>query len=158
MRSAKHVTFTEECAMCTWKHALVNKCLQTWVNMDLSVGTCNKKVRPSSGNRLPLWLGKIFWAQESVKKVMQTIFWDMKRTITIDFFEKGATINSASYFQLFRNISPYLLNDPCRFCVLNENNTKTNSEKLKISFLIKIYLNMNQLLILLSFKWKAHFF
>ena len=31
---------------------------------------------------------KTFWAQQSVKKVMLTIFWDMKGTIAIDFLEK----------------------------------------------------------------------
>ena len=34
-------------------------------------------------------------AQQLVKKVMFTIFWDMKVTISIAL-EKGATINSAS--------------------------------------------------------------
>ena len=35
----------------------------------------------------------------------------MKGPITIDFFEKGASVNSASYCQLLRQNSPYLLND-----------------------------------------------
>ena len=39
---------------------------------------------------------KSFWAQWPVKKIMLVIFWDMKRRITIDFFEKGATVNNAS--------------------------------------------------------------
>ena len=43
---------------------------------------------------------------------MLTVFWDMKRPITIDFLEKGATVNSASYCQL-KQYSPYLLNDSC---------------------------------------------
>ena len=37
----------------------------------------------------------------------------MKRPITIDFLEKGTVINTASNCQLFRQISPYLLTDPC---------------------------------------------
>ena len=39
---------------------------------------------------------KKLWAQQSVKKVMLTVLWDMKRLITIDFLEKGATENSGS--------------------------------------------------------------
>ena len=33
---------------------------------------------------------------------MLTVFWDMKGFITFDFFEKGTTLNSASYCRLFR--------------------------------------------------------
>ena len=54
-------------------------------------------------------LKKKFWMQWSVKKVMLIVFWD----ITVDFLEKGATVNSASYCQLLKQISPYLLNDHC---------------------------------------------
>ena len=28
--------------------------------------------------------------KQSIKKIMLTVFWDMKRLITIDFFDKGA--------------------------------------------------------------------
>ena len=38
-----------------------------------------------------------FWVQWSVKKVMLTVFWDMKRLIPIDFLEKGETVISVSY-------------------------------------------------------------
>ena len=37
---------------------------------------------------------KKFRVQQSIKKVMQRIFLSMKRPITIDFLEKGATVNS----------------------------------------------------------------
>ena len=40
-------------------------------------------------------------AQQSVK-VMLTAFWDMKRPIIIDFLEKDASLNSASYCQLVK--------------------------------------------------------
>ena len=43
---------------------------------------------------------------------MLTVFWDMKGSITIDFLEKDA--NNASNCQLFRQNSPYLLNNPHR--------------------------------------------
>ena len=49
-------------------------------------------------------------AQQSVKKVMLTVFLDMKKPITIDFIEKCAIVNSAS--NSLDNISPYLLNGP----------------------------------------------
>ena len=51
---------------------------------------------------------KKFRAQQSVKKVMLTVFWDMKGPITIDFLEKGATVNNASYCQLLKQRLPYL--------------------------------------------------
>ena len=58
--------------------------------------------------------------QRSVKKVMLTVFKKMKGAITIDFLEKGATVNNVSYGQFFRQNLPYLLNDSpiyVRFCV-----------------------------------------
>ena len=45
---------------------------------------------------------KTFYLQQSVKKAMLTVFWDMKELITINFLEKDATVNSASYCQLLR--------------------------------------------------------
>ena len=50
---------------------------------------------------------------------MLTLFYDMKGPITIDFFEKGAAVNSTSYSALFRQNPPYLLNDP-RICIARE--------------------------------------
>ena len=38
-----------------------------------------------------------FCTQQSVKKVMLTVFWYMKGPITIDFLEKCATVNNATY-------------------------------------------------------------
>ena len=54
---------------------------------------------------------KRFW-QWLVKKMDLTVFWDLKKIIIIDLLEKSTTVNSASYCQLFGNISLYLLNDP----------------------------------------------
>ena len=34
------------------------------------------------------------------KKLMVTVFWDMKGPITVDFLEKGATVNSTTNCQL----------------------------------------------------------
>ena len=54
----------------------------------------------------------MFRVQQSLKKVILTFFWNMKGLVTIDFLEKGPTVNSASYFQLFMQNSPYSMNDP----------------------------------------------
>ena len=56
---------------------------------------------------------KKFRSQQSLKKVTQIIFCFIKRLITVDFLEKGETINNLSCCQLFRQNSPYLLNDCC---------------------------------------------
>ena len=61
---------------------------------------------------------KKFQPEQSVK-VMRTVFWNMIGPITIDFLEKGATVNNISYCQLLRQNSPYLLNDPCIICGMN---------------------------------------
>ena len=47
--------------------------------------------------------------QLPVKKVMLTVFWKMKRSITTDFLENDATINNDSYCQLQRKCLPYSL-------------------------------------------------
>ena len=43
---------------------------------------------------------------------MLTMFWDMKGIITINFLEKGAIVNTASYRQFLGQNSPYLFNNP----------------------------------------------
>ena len=55
-----------------------------------------------------------FLAQQSVK--MLIVFWDIKGPITIDFLEKGTTVNNAFSFQLPWQNSPYLLNDLLYLC------------------------------------------
>ena len=60
-------------------------------------------------------LKKRFQTQRGAKKVMLTVFCNMKGPMTIDFVEKGATLNSASHCQLFRQNSPYILNEPHTF-------------------------------------------
>ena len=49
-----------------------------------------------------------FQVHESVKKVMLAVFWDMKGPLAIDFFKKGATVNSTSYCQLIKQNFSYL--------------------------------------------------
>ena len=65
---------------------------------------------PDSKRRYAEWkhtyspVKKRFWVQPAVKKKMLTVFWDMKGVITIDFQEKGASVNSAFYCQ-YRRLS-----------------------------------------------------
>ena len=47
-------------------------------------------------------LKKKLRAQHLVNNVTLTVFLDMKGPITIDFLEKGATVNSSSYNQFLR--------------------------------------------------------
>ena len=70
----------------------------------------SQKDTPWSGNTLTLCLRKKFLVQLSVKKIMLTVFWDMKGPITIDILEKGAIVSSTSYYQnpLYLLISPYV--------------------------------------------------
>ena len=39
---------------------------------------------------------KKFWALQSVKKVILAVCFDLEEPMNIDFFEKDATVNSAS--------------------------------------------------------------
>ncbi|XP_067929080.1 histone-lysine N-methyltransferase SETMAR-like [Watersipora subatra] len=47
---------------------------------------------------------KRFRAQRSVKKVMLTVFWDVRGPITISFLEQGTTVNSENYCQLLQQV------------------------------------------------------
>lgn len=53
---------------------------------------------------------KKFRAQRSVKKVMLTVFWDVKGPITISFLEKGTTVNSENYCQLLQQVKKDIKN------------------------------------------------
>ena len=46
--------------------------------------------------------------QQAVKKVMMIVFWDMNGLITIDFQEKVATENNASYYLWNRDCLSFL--------------------------------------------------
>ena len=84
--------FTEEFMMCTEKHVLIKKCLQLgWIwfghyEPDSKRQSMEEKQRLSGKEK--------FQAQQSVKKVILTVFCDMKESMIIDFFEKGATVNN----------------------------------------------------------------
>ena len=68
----------------------------------------NWKDSPGSGNILS-GKEKVLGAVVSKGDVDSVL--DMKGSVTIDFIEKGATVNSDSYCQLLRQYFP-LLNDP----------------------------------------------
>ena len=98
LRSTNHVTFTEEYVMCMEIHTNVykqNKHVFELKRWSMKWKHTNSPVKKKSQ------------AQWSEKKIILTVFWDMKGPITIDFFEKGTTVfptvNSEG------NISPYLL-------------------------------------------------
>ena len=55
---------------------------------------------------------KAFLGSKSFKKIIATVFKDMKKTITIDFHAKDTIANSASYCLLLWQNSPYLLKIP----------------------------------------------
>ena len=57
---------------------------------------------------------------------MLMVFWDMKRSITFDFLEKDVTVNSASFSQLLRQYSFYLLNE---HCIKVKNTSKYNQDQ-----------------------------
>ena len=60
---------------------------------------------------------KKFRAQQSVKKIMMAVFWDMKGPVIIDFLE-GTIVHCPSDCQFVRQNSPYLLN-VCLFGISN---------------------------------------
>ena len=86
--------------------------LHKWVKHRFATTILIQKDSPWSGKTLTLQQKKKLWVQQSVKKVMLTIIWDIKRPITFDLLEKIRTANSASFCQPLRQNSPYLLNDP----------------------------------------------
>ena len=45
---------------------------------------------------------KKFKSQQSKRKVMLTIFWDLQGPITFSFLQKGSTMSSANYRELLR--------------------------------------------------------
>ena len=75
----------------------------------------------------------------SVKGVILTVFWEMKESITIDFLEKGAIVNSASnhqilkqYFTIFYWMTLVLYVYKSLFCIIEnyEDCFENNDSKL----------------------------
>ena len=96
--SVSHVKFTEVCAICTKKYVLTAEIFTNALNMDLPI---QARVEKTDNRVKTLWLSlKIFWVHQSVKKVTLRVFEDIKCPITVDFFEKGTTVNSPSYHKL----------------------------------------------------------
>ena len=93
--------FSEEYVSCLEKHVFCLKNLYEWVKH-------GSKRQSTKWNHTDFPVKKKFWAQLSLKKVMLTVFWEMKGLMIIDFLEKGATLNSVLQLPI-----PYLLNDLC---------------------------------------------
>ena len=109
LRSANPVWFTKECVMCTEKHVLVKKILTNELNMGLPLQVWVKKIAHGV-ETYGISRKEKFQALQSVKKVMLTSgAW---KNPSLDFLEKGANVNSASYCHLLHQNSPYLFNDP----------------------------------------------
>ena len=58
-----------------------------------------------------------FQGQWSIKQVILTVFWNMKRSFMINLLEKDATINRVSCWKFIMQNSSCLLNDSC-ICIL----------------------------------------
>ena len=95
----RSVKFMEECIISTKKCGWVKKSLQmdlTWV--------CH--YNPESKRLSIEWkytnspVKKKFWAQLSEKNIISIIFWNMKKLITIDCLEKGATVKGAFFLPI----------------------------------------------------------
>ena len=96
LRSAKHVKFTVSCEMYTENHVLIKKMFTNGLNIGLPFRAWVKKWF-MEWKHTDFPVKKRLLAQQSVKKVMMTVFWDMKELPIINFLEKGATVNSVSY-------------------------------------------------------------
>ncbi|KAM7308721.1 histone-lysine N-methyltransferase SETMAR [Ixodes scapularis] len=55
-------------------------------------------------------VNKKFKSQQSTRKGMLTVFWDMQGPITISFLEEGSTVNSANYCQVLRQVKKDMKN------------------------------------------------
>ena len=97
------------------KFVVAEKCQQWgihWKMCDVNGASCLSKKKMFSNGWTGIWFGghypkkrsiqwvhidpavkKKFLAQQSVKKVMFSVFWDMKWNITIYFLEKDTTVN-----------------------------------------------------------------
>ena len=100
LRSAKHVKFTEEYVMCTKKHVLIKNNVYKFTKHRFATTSLSWKDSQLSENTLSLRKRKKFLVPQSVKKIMLTVFWQMKGSMTIDFLIKGSSVNSAFYCQI----------------------------------------------------------
>ena len=89
LKRSSHVKFTEEWVMHSEKYALVKKIFTNGLN----TGFPQVWVKTVKWKHNDSQVKKKFWAKQSVKKVMLTVFYDIKKPITVDFLEKGTTVN-----------------------------------------------------------------
>ena len=113
LKSVNHVKLTEECVMYIEKHILVNRNVYKWAKhvFFFPHKLTSKRQSMNWKPNTDFSVKKKFWMKGLVKKVMLTVFYDIKGSITIDFLKKCATVNSILYYQLLMQNSPYLSNN-----------------------------------------------
>ena len=110
LRSADHMIFTEEYVMWTESSKNVTKrALHGFATRSLS----RKSSLWSRNTDSPV--RKKNRAQRTVKKIMLTIFLNMKRPLTMNFLKKDASVNSDSYWQLLKQY--FTLFIECLSCI-----------------------------------------
>ena len=113
LRDTNQVKFTKECVMFREKYVLLKRCFTHGLNISLSPWAWVEKT--VHGVETCWHTGKEkFQMKRSVKKDMLTMIRDTKGLITINILEKDVIVNNASYCQVLRQNSSYLLNKPCR--------------------------------------------
>ena len=88
LRSANHVKFTFRRMLDVYGEACFSlKYLSNGLNFGLpQLARIEKTVHRIEIHSL---VKKMFWVQQSVKKILLTVFWGMKGPLTIDFLQKG---------------------------------------------------------------------
>ena len=104
MLAGKDNTCWGECVLCMEKHKIFINEVNMSVPQRLRVEKWSMKWKYTDS-----LVKKTFWARQSIKVIL-IVFSDVKGCITIDFLENDATVNSAFYYQLLQQNSPYLLN------------------------------------------------
>ena len=106
--------FTDECVICTQEHILFKK-VTNRLNMSLLLRV--EKTVDGIEKQLTLRWRKSSGRSGQRKSDYNSVLGHKtkkkkKKKITINFLEKGAAIYSVSYYQLFRQNSPHVLNYP----------------------------------------------
>ena len=92
MRNAYHVKFIEGCGMCKEKKFLVIKNVYKYAKQVFVIMNLTNRHSTEWNYFLVKKRFQVLW---SVKKVMLTVFCDIKELIIIAYLEKDACVNSA---------------------------------------------------------------
>lgn len=88
-----------------WNFSWLN-CDWGW-NVSVSVYFWVKKA-VSTVTSYAFIIKKMFKVQFSERKIMASVFWDMKKMLLVDFMLKGTTINAAAYYETFKRLKKKL--------------------------------------------------